>query len=253
VKPVTTDPGRVWRWGFLAAAGISEKRAAQLGSVPGCTLHAVAARDGERAEAFAQKHGASRAYAGYDALLQDSEVDCVYLAMPGGLRAPWVERAARSGKHVLCEKPAAGSVDELIGMLEVCEDHGVLFMDGTVFVHNTRGPGGIREDLTEAVGGRIDAAHFRLSVGCTDGIRVNGLEPLGCLGDLGWYGARWGLALSAGCPPSRVECRMKHNDAGVPVAVEAALSFGFPYSMRCDFAGEPHRPSQSLRVEGPAG
>jgi predicted dehydrogenase len=253
VKPVTTDPGRVWRWGFLAAAGISEKRAAQLGSVPGCTLHAVAARDGERAEAFAQKHGASRAYAGYDALLQDSEVDCVYLAMPGGLRAPWVERAARSGKHVLCEKPAAGSVDELIGMLEVCEDHGVLFMDGTVFVHNTRGPGGIREDLTEAVGGRIDAAHFRLSVGCTDGIRVNGLEPLGCLGDLGWYGARWGLALSAGCPPSRVECRMEHNDAGVPVAVEAALSFGFPYSMRCDFAGEPHRPSQSLRVEGPGG
>ena len=53
MKPVTTDSGRVWRWGFLAAAGISDKRAAQLASAPGCTLHAVEARDRERAEAFA--------------------------------------------------------------------------------------------------------------------------------------------------------------------------------------------------------
>jgi hypothetical protein len=50
-----------------------------------------------------------------------------------------------------------------------------------------------------------------------------------------------------------VECRIERNEAGVPVAVDAALRFGFRYALSCDFAGPPHRLSQSLRIEGPGG
>jgi predicted dehydrogenase len=73
---------------------------------------AVAARERSRAQAFARRYGIERAYAGYQAALDDPTVDAVYNALPNGLHLPWTLAALAAGKHVLCEKPLTSNATE---------------------------------------------------------------------------------------------------------------------------------------------
>ena len=66
---------------------------------------AVASRDGAKAQAYASEHGLERAHGSYEALLEDDEVDAVYISLPNGMHHEWTLRALAAGKHVLCEKP----------------------------------------------------------------------------------------------------------------------------------------------------
>ncbi len=80
--------------------------------VPEVRVHAVAARDIDRARAFAQKHGIARVHDSYEALLADPEIDAVYNPLPNGLHTHWNLRALEAGKHILCEKPLASNAAE---------------------------------------------------------------------------------------------------------------------------------------------
>jgi predicted dehydrogenase len=108
------------RWGVLGAARIAE------GAVlPGmirsrcCTPLAIAARDASRASALAQRLGVPRSYGSYDALLEDPEIEAVYVALPNHLHVEWTRKAADAGKHVLVEKPAAMTARELTALDDV--------------------------------------------------------------------------------------------------------------------------------------
>ncbi len=81
-------------------------------NVPGVEVSAVAARDATRAAAFARKHGIPRALESYEAIVEDPNLDAVYIPLPNGLHAEWTERAIAAGKHVLCEKPFASNAPE---------------------------------------------------------------------------------------------------------------------------------------------
>jgi predicted dehydrogenase len=76
-------------------------------STPGARIVAVASRAIDKARAFAALHGIDQAYGAYDDLLQDANVEAVYIALPTALHAYWVRKALDAGKHVLCEKPLA--------------------------------------------------------------------------------------------------------------------------------------------------
>lgn len=88
-------------------------------------LVAVYSREQERAEAFAESHGAEAAYNNLDSLLSDSRVEAVFVASPNHLHAPQVIRAAAAGKHILCEKPMANTPSDAAAMVAACRDHGV--------------------------------------------------------------------------------------------------------------------------------
>ena len=88
-------------------------------------LVAVYSRDQDRADAFADAHGAEAAYSSLDAMLADSRVDAVFVASPNYLHAPQTIKAAAAGKHVLAEKPMANSVSDAAAMISACRDHGV--------------------------------------------------------------------------------------------------------------------------------
>ena len=88
-------------------------------------LAAVYSRDRERAEAFAEKHGAAAAYDSLDALLQDSRVDAVFIASPNFLHCQHALQAARAGKHVLAEKPMTTTLEDAIAMVRGCRENGV--------------------------------------------------------------------------------------------------------------------------------
>ena len=88
-------------------------------------LVAVCSRDTGRAQAFAERHGASVAYGSVEELVKDSRVDVVYIASPNHLHAPYTKMAAEAGKHVLCEKPMALTPEDAADMIRTCRANGV--------------------------------------------------------------------------------------------------------------------------------
>ncbi len=88
-------------------------------------LVAVMSRDLDRAKAFAARHGALRAYDSLEAVLADPDVQAVYIASPNHLHAEQTIAAVRAGKHVLCEKPMALTVEDGRRMVEAARAAGV--------------------------------------------------------------------------------------------------------------------------------
>ncbi|HEY0165465.1 MAG TPA: Gfo/Idh/MocA family oxidoreductase [Jatrophihabitans sp.] len=102
-EPVTDDA--VIRWGILGAGGIAGKFAADLIRTPGNALAAVGARQQSRAADFAARHGAPRAYGSYRELVEDPDLDVVYIATTHPGHHEQALMAIAAGKAVLIEKP----------------------------------------------------------------------------------------------------------------------------------------------------
>ena len=102
-----------------------QKMAPAINAAKDAELAAVVSRDLGRAQEFATKHHARAAYDDFDAMLKDPAVDVVYLASPNFLHCQQTVKAAQAGKHVLCEKPMALTVEECRLMVEACRQHGV--------------------------------------------------------------------------------------------------------------------------------
>lgn len=117
---------RKLRWGLVGAGDIVAKRVANaLRDAPDSELWAVSRRRAELAEAFAREHGIPRIHARWEDLVEDPEVDAVYVATPVHLHAPITVAAAEAGKHVLCEKPMALDLAECDRMVDAAERAGV--------------------------------------------------------------------------------------------------------------------------------
>ena len=109
------------RWGILSTARIAtEKVIPAIQNAPNCVVEAIASRDGQKAEAAASALGIRKAYASYEALLADGDIDVVYNPLPNHLHVPFTLKALEAGKHVLCEKPIAMNAAEAILLVEEC-------------------------------------------------------------------------------------------------------------------------------------
>lgn len=114
------------RWGILGCGDVAEKKGGPaLYKAEGSELVAVMRRDREKAQDFARRHGARRAYDHAEHLLADPEVDAVYIATPPHLHCEQTLAAARAGKHILVEKPMALNAAECDTMIAACRDAGV--------------------------------------------------------------------------------------------------------------------------------
>ena len=224
-------------WGFLGAAEIAEKNWASVRESGNGVLRLVGSRDVKRAEEFIKKcqglapmETAPRAVEGYEEILSDPEIDAVYIPLPTSVRKDWVIRAAEAGKHVLCEKPCAPNVAELEEMIAACEANKVQFMDGVMFMHNAR-LAEIQKTLEggEALGRlrRVESCFsFFGGDGFEENIRINPkLEPLGALGDLGWYCVRVALCCFGSKAPNKVRATLLEEQEGVPVDIRGDLFF----------------------------
>ena len=115
------------RWGVLGTASIARRQVIPaMQRSTRCRVVAIASRDGGRARSVADTLGLARAYGSYEALLDDAEVEAVYIPLPNHLHVPWSSRAAEAGKHVLCEKPIARTAGEARELMSVRERTGVL-------------------------------------------------------------------------------------------------------------------------------
>jgi predicted dehydrogenase len=108
-----TIAGDTVRFGILGAARIAPAALIRPARAhPEASVDAVAARDPERASAFAERYGIRRVLDGYRAVVDDPDLDAVYIPLPNSLHAEWSRAALEAGKHVLCEKPFTANADE---------------------------------------------------------------------------------------------------------------------------------------------
>src|SRR5437868_6087497 len=124
---MTDQPLRIGILGAARIAPMALIRPAR--EVRGVVVTAMAARDAERAGAFARKHGIARVHPSYAALLEDAEIDAIYNPLPNGLHCEWSIRALRAGKHVLCEKPIAANAVEAERMASAARETGKVLME----------------------------------------------------------------------------------------------------------------------------
>jgi predicted dehydrogenase len=118
------------RIGVLGAAQIVPNALTKPArEVDGAEVVAVAARDGARARAFAARHDNPRVLDSYQALVEDPDVDAVYIPLPNGLHGRWTLAALAAGKHVLCEKPFTANAEEAEEVAAAADASGLVVME----------------------------------------------------------------------------------------------------------------------------
>jgi 1,5-anhydro-D-fructose reductase (1,5-anhydro-D-mannitol-forming) len=159
-----TDVARIG-WGIVGLGRIAnDEIAPAVTAAPNSALVGVVSRDAGRAAEFAARHGAAAAYDDFQALLDDPGVDAVYIATPNGMHADQVVAAARAGKHVLCDKPLATSIEDAERAVAECSAAGVRL--GVTFqTRNYEGMEEIRKLLAGGEIGSVRLAQVELAAG----------------------------------------------------------------------------------------
>lgn len=118
------------RWGIISASSISSDWVKSLQDVPGAKFTAIAARDMDRARAFADAHEIPTAYDSYDDVVNDDDVDIVYIASKTWDHHRDLMRTIGAGKHVLCEKPFTDTADQAKEVFDAAAKAGVVCWEG---------------------------------------------------------------------------------------------------------------------------
>jgi predicted dehydrogenase len=211
------------RIGILGAAKIAPKAVVHPARVlDGVTVEAVAARDRIRAESFAAEHDIPRVHDGYADLVNDPDVDVVYVPLPISEHAPWTMAALEAGKHVLCEKPLALNAPQAAEMDSAARRAGRHLVEAFHWCYH---PNATR--ITELVRelGRVVEIQGRLdSPVPPEDIRYQAALGGGALMDLGCYPVHW-LRTVTGEEPEVESATPVIGPPGVDVGMTATLRF----------------------------
>jgi len=183
------------RWGILSTARINRALIPPLQNSKRNELRGVASRDPVRARTYASEWHIPNAYAGYQALLDDPDIDVVYNPLPNHLHAEWTIQAVRAGKHVLCEKPLALSLDEVDAIAKAAHENQRVVSEAFMYRHH---PQTIKvKDLVDSGAiGKVQVVNGSFTFKLTDPTDVRMIPEMGggSVWDVGCYPisyARW--------------------------------------------------------------
>jgi predicted dehydrogenase len=214
------------RWGLLGTARINRAIVPVLQASSRNTLEAVASRAADRARVYAAEWRIPRALAPYEALLSDPGIDAVYISLPNTLHADWTIRALEAGKHVLCEKPLALTVDDVDGIADASARTGRVAAEAFMYRHHP-----ITDAALAAVrGGKIGtlqlikgAFTFQLA-GREPDIRLDPALGGGSLWDVGCYPVSYSC-LFAGAAPTAVLGWQQTTRDGIDLSFAGMMRF----------------------------
>jgi predicted dehydrogenase len=203
---------------------------------PSAELTALASlRPGVAAE-LARECGSPRTYDSYAAVLDDPNVEAVYIPATGESHKYWTLRAAQAGKHVLCEKSLATNVGEAEEMVAACRTAGVLLQEAFMWRHHPRTKRVCDMLAAGAIGElRLVCAHFSFDIDRNDW-RLDPKRGGGAVWDIGCYGVN-ASRLFAGAEPSTIHARARFDPDGADTTMQIALQFpgGCLANVDCSF------------------
>jgi len=211
-------------WGILSTARINELVLAGARKSNRVEMVAVGSRDRARAEAYAREHGLERAHGSYQALVDDPDLDAVYISLPNDTHIEWSIRALRAGKHVLCEKPLTRKTAEAEEAFDVAEQEGRLLMEAFMWRHHPQ-IRRLEELVVEGAIGELRLIRAVHSFTADDPLDIRLLTELdgGSLMDVGCYCVH--AARHFAGEPERVYGESVWNDAGVDVRFAGTMVF----------------------------
>lgn len=245
------------RIGCLGAARITPNAIIHPARVrPGAVLQSVAARDVERARAYAEAHGFKRHDTDYAALVSAPDVDIVYNALPINLHAEWSIKALQAGKHVICEKPFAMNVREAAQVLAAARTAGKRVIEAFHYRYHP----GFLQALAWIDAGEIGLlssidAVFNIGIDDKGGTEIRHLPETGggAFMDLGCYPLSWTLNILR-ARPVHIAAKARLTPRGVDETMDATLTFPGGVNARLSAsmaAGEPF--AARLHVKGSKG
>lgn len=203
------------KWGVLGTANI-----ARWATIPGmklaesCELYAIAGRNLEKAISFANEYGFEKAYGSYDELVNDKDVQAVYIPLPNDIHLKWVKACLKAGKHVLCEKPLALNADEATDMYATASEYGVHLMEAYAYLHSPYVES-LKNDLLSGIIGDVDYIESAfITQGYKEDFRLHKQFGGGAMYDLGCYCTTMLLTL-IDSEPEFVKAVAEFSDEGV--------------------------------------
>ena len=215
-------------WGILGAGYIARvAMAPALSRLPDARLLAIAGHDRARAVALAEAHSIPRVYSDYQALLDDSDIACVYIALANDQHREWTERAAAAGKHVLCEKPLGRNAAEAQVMREACASAGVALMEALMYRFHPRIEQALLMVAQGAIGEPRDVeASFCFTMSDSANYRMWPEQGGGALLDVGGYCVTAARFFLNG-QPEAAQASARYAATGADLAVSALLDFSY--------------------------
>ena len=245
------------RWGILGNATIARKCVIPaIATSANGTLQALGTRSPENAREATNQYGIERVYDTYDGVLEDPEVDAVYLPLPNHLHRPWTLKAIAAGKHVLCEKPLACSAGEAREMAHAAAANRRLLMEAFMYRFHPRSRE-IKALVAAGELGRLRSLHAAFTYAMAPEVLASAgnarLKPDtggGALLDVGCYAvstARWLLGQEPVCVQAQAVYRH-----GVDVHIAGILRFSDGI-LACIEAGFISALQQTYRIVGSEG
>jgi len=238
------------RWGILGAARINERLLPAIVEAENAELVAIASRrPGAAAETLA-KYGTdqtrARAYDDLEDLLNDAEVDAVYLPMANHEHAPWALRAIESGKHVLCEKPMALTVDDISAIETAARRHKVTVMEGFMYRFHPQ-HARVRELVNSGLFGDVRSVRATYSFMMRPARRYRLEQPVenggGALWDIGCYAVHSARMFFEDAPVA-VTAVSSYVGSGADISSSGVIDFGRGRFAQFDFSFERARRSE---------
>ena len=226
------------RWGIIGTANIARGYLLPAVREAGGEVTTVAGRDPGRTARWAHENMIGRAVTGYQALIDDPDVDALYIPLPNSLHAQWTIAALRAGRPVLCEKPLTGSLAEAEQVLAVARETGTPLWEAFVFPFQDQMER-IRGLLADGVIGELREiqSNFQFVLGNREGdIRMSAALAGGALNDVGCYPVRLARDLFA-AEHTSAWATAEWDAGGVDLATWGVLNFpgGRRLLLSCSF------------------
>ena len=189
------------KWGLISTARINRALIKPLRASQRNELVAVASRSLEKAQNYAAEWDIPKAYGSYQSMLDDPEIDVVYNSLPNSLHTEWTVKAMQTGKHVLCEKPLATTLEEVDAMRAAVHETGMILAEAFMYRHHPQTLK-VRELVNSGVLGdvRVIKGAFTFNLTNPVDVRLNPEMGGGSVWDVGCYPINFARYILGGEP-----------------------------------------------------
>lgn len=216
---------RPLRWGLISTAGINRALIPAIHASSRSELVAVASRSLDHAQGYARQWGIPQAHSSYEVLLADPNVDVVYNPLPNSLHCEWTAKAAEAGKHILCEKPLAITVEEVDRMIDAADRNQVVLFEAYMYRHHPQTLK-VQELVAQGAIGEVRLVHaiFSYILNRPGDVRLDPDLGGGSLWDVGCYPVSFAQAVM-GTAPAEVFGWQNLGDSGVDMSFAGQMRF----------------------------